>query len=125
MGTREEPFERQCPFCGNGMRERCAIYPCDDDYIRKEFKCTKCGHAVWVSSLSPVYKPLEYLKAKRGEIALKLNALYNKYYDLRDITTAPIKGLEIVKERIKKLNKELDKLDKKIYKIRLERKENE
>ena len=125
MGTREEPFERQCPFCGNGMRERCAIYPCDDDYIRKEFKCTKCGHAVWVSSLIPVYKPLEDLKAKRGKIALKLNALYNKYYDLRDITTALIKGVEIVKERIKKLNKELDKLDKKIYKIRLERKENE
>ena len=124
MGTREE-FERQCPFCGNGMRERCAIYPSDDDYIRKEFKCTKCGHAVWVSSLSPVYKPLEELKAERGEIALKLNALYNKYYDLRDITTAPIKGVEIVKEHINKLRKELDKLDKKINKVRRERKENE
>lgn len=125
MGTREE-FERQCPFCGNGMRELVANYPGDDDdYIIKEFKCQKCGQSVWVSSRRPVYKPLEELKAKRGEIALKLNALYNKYYDLRDITTAPIKGVEIVKERIKKLNKELDKLDKKIYKVRRERKENE
>ena len=125
MGTREEPFERQCPFCGNGMRERCAIYPCDDDYIRKEFKCTKCGHAVWVSSLSPVYKPLEDLKAKRGEIALKLNALYNKYYDLRDRTMSPTKEMGIVKEHINKLRKELDKLDKKINKVRRERNENE
>ena len=124
MKTREE-FERQCPFCGNGMRERVADRLLDDDYIRKEFQCQKCGQTVWVSSRRPVYKPLEELKAERGKIALKLNALYNKYYDLRDITTAPIKGVEIVKERIKKLNKELDKLDKKINKVRRERKENE
>ena len=125
MGTREE-FERQCPYCGKGMRELVANYQGDDDYyIIKEFKCRNCGQAVWVSSRRPVYKPLEELKAERGEIALKLNALYNKYCDLRDVTTAPIKGVEIVKERIEKLNKELDKLDKKINKVRLERKENE
>lgn len=125
MGTREE-FERQCPFCGNDMRELVANYPGDDDdYIRKEFKCQKCGQSVWVSSRRPVYKPLEELKAERGEIALKLNALYNKYYDLRDRTMSPTKEMGIVKERIKKLNKELDKLDKKINKVRRERKENE
>lgn len=126
MGTREE-FERQCPFCGRkDMRELVAdSAPDDDDYIKKVFKCQKCGHAVWVSSLSPVYKPLEELKAKRGEIALKLNALYNKYYDLRDRTMSPTKEMGIVKEHINKLRKDLDKLDKKIYKIRLERKENE
>lgn len=39
MGTREE-FERQCPFCGKGMRER-AAYQSYDDYIIKEFKCRK------------------------------------------------------------------------------------
>lgn len=123
MGTREK-FEIQCPYCGKGMLERVAVR-LDDDFIIGTFRCQNCGQAVWVSSRRPVYKPLEELKAERREIALKLNALYNKYYDLRDITTAPIKGVEIVKERIKKLNKELDKLDKKIYKIRLERKENE
>lgn len=126
MKTREEPFERQCPFCGKGMRERVANYPGDDDdYIRKEFKCQKCGQSVWVSSRRPVYKPLEELKAERGEIALKLNALYNKYYDLRDRTMYPTKEMGIVKEHINKLRKELDKLDKKIYKVRRERKENE
>lgn len=125
MGTREE-FERQCPFCGNGMRERVANYPGDDDdYIRKEFKCQKCGQYVWVSCPRPVYKPLEELKAERGEIALKLNALYNKYYDLRVRTMYPTKKMGIVKEHINKLRKELDKLDKKIDKVRLERKENE
>ena len=126
MGTREEPFERQCPFCGRkDMRERGAIYPCDDDYIRKEFKCTKCGHAVWVSSLSPVYKPLEELKAEWREIVLKLNDLYTKYYDLRDRTMSPTKEMGIVKEHINKLRKDLDKLNKKINKVRRERKENE
>lgn len=124
MGTREE-FERQCPFCGKGMRERAADSLLDDDFIIRTFQCQYCGRCVHVSSRRPVYKPLEELKAERGKIALKLNALYNKYYDLRDITTAPIKGVEIVKERIKKLNKELDKLDKKINKVRRERKENE
>ena len=125
MGTCEE-FERQCPFCGNGMRERVANYPGDDDdYIRKEFKCQKCGQSVWVSSRRPVYKPLEELKDERGKIVLKLNALYNKYYDLRDRTMSQTKEMGIVKEHINKLRKELDKLDKKIYKIRLERKENE
>ena len=125
MGTREE-FERQCPFCGNDMRELVANYPGDDDdYIRKEFKCQKCGQSVWVSSRRPVYKPLEELKAERGEIALKLNALYNKYYDLRDRTMSPTKEMGIVKELINKLRKELDKLDKKINKVRRERNENE
>ena len=125
MGTREE-FERQCPFCGNDMRELVANYQGDDDdYIRKEFKCQKCGQSVWVSSRRPVYKPLEELKAERGEIALKLNALYNKYYDLRDRTMPPTKEMGIVKEHINKLSKELAKLDKKIDKVRLERKENE
>ena len=125
MGTCEE-FERQCPFCGNGMRERVANYPGDDDdYIRKEFKCQKCGQSVWVSSRRPVYKPLEELKDERGKIVLKLNDLYNKYYDLRDRTMSQTKEMGIVKEHINKLRKELDKLDKKIYKIRLERKENE
>ena len=126
MGTREE-FERQCPFCGRkDMRELVAdSAPDDDDYIKKMFKCQKCGHAVWVYSLSPVYKPLEELKAKRGEIALKLNALYNKYYDLRDRTMSPTKEMGIVKEHINKLRKELDKLDKKINKVRRERNENE
>lgn len=126
MGTFEDELKRQCPYCSKGMCELVANYPGDDDdYIRKVFKCQNCGLAIWVSCPRPVYKPLEELKAERGEIALKLNALYNKYYDLRDITTAPIKGVEIVKERIEKLNKELDKLDKKIDKVRRERKENE
>lgn len=126
MGTREE-FERQCPFCGRkDMRELVANYPGDDDdYIRKEFKCQKCGQSVWVSSRRPVYKPLEELKAERGKIALKLNALYNKYYDLRDRTMSPTKEMGIVKEHINKLRKELDKLDKKINKVRRERNENE
>lgn len=124
MGTREE-FERQCPFCGNGMRERVAKRIVDDDFIIRTFRCQNCGGDVLVPSRRPVYKSLEELKAERGKIALKLNALYNKYYDLRDITTAPIKGVEIVKEHINKLRKELDKLDKKIDKVRLERKENE
>ena len=125
MGTREE-FERQCPFCGNDMRELVANYQGDDDdYIRKEFKCQKCCQSVWVSSRRPVYKPLEELKAERGEIALKLNALYNKYYDLRDRTMSPTKEMGIVKEHINKLRKELDKLDKKINKVRRERNENE
>ena len=125
MGTREE-FERQCPFCGNDMRVLVANYPGDDDdYIRKVFKCQNCGFSVWVSCPRPVYKPLEELKAERREIVLKLNALYNKYYDLRDITMAPTKGMEIVKEHINRLRKELDKLDKKINKVRRERKENE
>ena len=124
MGTREE-FERQCPFCGNGMRELVADRLVFDDFIIRKFRCQNCYQAGWFSSRRPVYKPLEELKAERGEIALKLNALYNKYCDLRDITTAPIKGAEIVKERIEKLNKELDKLDKKIDKVRQERKENE
>ena len=124
MGTREE-FEIQCPYCGKGMLERVAVRPLDDDFIIGTFRCQNCGQDVWVSSRRPVYKPLEELKAERWEIALKLNALYNKYYDLRDITTAPIKGVEIVKEHINKLSKELAKLDKKIDKVRLERNENE
>lgn len=124
MKTREE-FERQCPYCGKSMRECVANCLAFDDFIIRTLQCQNCGGCVHVSSRRPVYKPLEKLKAERGGIALKLNALYNKYYDLRDIATAPIKGVEIVKERIKKLNKELDKLDKKINKVRLERKENE
>ena len=124
MGTREE-FEIQCPYCGKGMLERVAVRLLDDDFIIGTFRCQNCGQDVWVSSRRPVYKPREELKAERWEIALKLNALYNKYYDLRDITTAPIKGVEIVKEHINKLSKELAKLDKKIDKVRLERNENE
>ena len=123
MGTREE-FEIQCPYCGKGMLERVAVR-LDDDFIIGTFRCQNCGQAVWVSSRRPVYKPLEELKAKRMEIALKLNPLYNKYCDLRDVTMPPTKEMGIVKEHINKLRKELDKLDKKIYKIRLERKENE
>ena len=123
MGTREE-FEIQCPYCGKGMLERVAIR-LDDDFIIGTFRCQNCGQAVWVSSRRPVYKPLEELKAKRMEIALKLNPLYNKYCDLRDVTMPPTKEMGIVKEHINKLRKELDKLDKKIDKVRLERNENE
>ena len=123
MGTREE-FEIQCPYCVKGMLERVAIR-LDDDFIIGTFRCQNCGQAVWVSSRRPVYKPLEELKAKRMEIALKLNPLYNKYCDLRDVTMPPTKEMGIVKEHINKLRKELDKLDKKIDKVRLERKENE
>ena len=66
MGTREE-FERQCPFCGKGMRELVAnCLGDDDDYIIKEFKCQKCGQSVWVSCRRPVYKPLEDQQAERG-----------------------------------------------------------
>lgn len=126
MKTREE-FERQCPYCSKGMCKLVADYPGEDNdnYTRKVFKCQNCGQTIWASYPRPVYEPLEDLKAKRGEIALKLNALYNKYYDLRDRTMSPTKEMGIVKEHINKLRKELDKLDKKIYKIRLERKENE
>lgn len=123
MGTREE-FEIQCPYCGKGMLERVAVR-LDDDFIIGTFRCQNCGQAVWVSSRRPVYKPLEELKAKRMEIALKLNPLYNKYCDLRDVTMPPTKEMGIVKEHINKLRKELDKLDKKIDKVRLQRKENE
>lgn len=125
MVTREE-FERECPFCGNGMREFIAnCPPYDDDYIKKEFKCQKCGQTVWVSSRRPVYKPLEELKAQRLEIALKLDALYDEYDDLRERTMYPTKEMGIVKEHINKLRKDLNKLDKKINKVRRERKENE
>ena len=124
MGTREE-FERQCPYCGKSMRERVANRLAFDDFIIRTLQCQNCGGCVHVSSRRPVYKPLEELKAEWREIVLKLNALYNKYYDLRDITTAPIKGVGIVKEHINKLRKELEKLDKKIKKVRLQRKENE
>ena len=122
MGTREE-FEIQCPYCGKGMLERVAVR-LDDDFIIGTFRCQNCGQAVWVSSRRPVYKPLEELKAERREIALKLNALYNKCC-LRDVTMSPTKEMGIVKEHINKLRKELEKLDKKINKVRLERKENE
>ena len=124
MGTREE-FERQCPYCGKSMRERVADRLLDDDFIIRTLRCQNCGQALCVSSRRPVYKTLEELKAERGEIALKLNALYNKYYDLRDRTMSPTKEMGIVKEHINKLRKELDKLDKKINKVRRERKENE
>ena len=123
MGTRAE-FEIQCPYCGKGMLERVAVR-LDDDFIIGTFRCQNCGQAVWVSSRRPVYKPLEELKAKRMEIALKLNPLYNKYCDLRDVTMPPTKEMGIVKEHINKLRKELEKLDKKIKKVRRERKENE
>ena len=49
---------------------------------------------------------------------MTLNALYNKYYDLRDRTMSPTKEMGIVKEHINKLRKELEKLDKKINKVR-------
>lgn len=124
MGTREE-FERQCPYCGKSMRECVANRLAFDDFIIRTLQCQNCGRCVHVSIRRPVYKPLEELKAERGEIALKLNALYNKYYDLRDRTMSPTKEMGIVKEHINKLSKELAKLDKKIDKVRLERKENE
>ena len=124
MGTREE-FERQCPYCGKIMRECVANRLAFDDFIIRTLQCQNCGGCVHVSSRRPVYKPLEELKAERGEIALKLNALYNKYYDLRDRTMSPTKEMGIVKEHINKLRKELEKLDKKIKKVRLQRKENE
>ena len=124
MGTREE-FERQCPYCGKSMRECVANRLAFDDFIIRTLQCQNCGQAVWVSSRRPVYTPLEELKAKRMEIGLKLNALYNKYYDLRDRTMSPTKEMGIVKEHINKLRKELDKLDKKIKKVCLQRKENE
>lgn len=124
MGTREE-FERQCPYCGKSMRECVANRLAFDDFIIRTLQCQNCGGCVHVSSRRPVYEPLEDLKSERGEIALKLNALYNKYYDLRDRTMFPTKEMGIVKEHINKLRKELDKLDKKIDKVRRERKENE
>ena len=124
MRTREE-FEMQCPYCGKIMRECVTNHLAFDDFIIRTLQCQNCGQAVWVSSRRPVYKPLEDLKAKRMEIALKLNPLYNKYYDLRDRTMSPTKEMGIVKEHINKLRKELDKLDKKINKVRRERKENE
>ena len=123
MGTREE-FERQCPYCGKIMRECVANRLAFDYFIIRTLKCQNCGQDVWVSSRRPVYKPLEELKAERREIALKLNALYNKCC-LRDVTMSQTKEMGIVKEHINKLRKELDKLDKKIDKVRLERKENE
>lgn len=125
MKTREEPFERQCPYCGKGMRERPAKNWISDDYIVRTFECQACGGYVHVSYPRPVYKPLEELKAEWREIVLKLNALYNKYYDLRDRTMPPTKEMGIVKEHINKLRKELEKLDKKINKVRRERNENE
>ena len=124
MGTCEE-FERQCPFCGNGMRERVADRLAFDDFIIRKFRCENCYQAGWFSSRRPVYKPLEELKAEWRGIVLKLNDLYNKYYDLRDRTMPPTKEMGIVKEHINKLRKELEKLDKKIKKVRLQRKENE
>lgn len=124
MGTREE-FERQCPFCGKGMRERAADSLLDDDFIIRTFQCQYCGRCVHVSSRRPVYKPLEDLKVEWGKIALKLNDWYSMYYDLREVTKTPTKEMRIVKEHINKLRKELDKLKKKINKVRLERKENE
>lgn len=125
MKTREEPFERQCPYCGNGMRECVANRLAFDDFIIRTLQCQACGGYVRVSCPRPVYKPLEELKAEWREIVLKLNALYNKYYDLRDRTMPPTKEMGIVKEHINKLRKELEKLDKKIKKVRLQRKENE
>lgn len=127
MKTREEPFERQCPFCGRkDMREFIAnCPPYDDDYIKKVFKCQKCGQTVWVSFPRPVYKPLEKLKAKQSEIVKKLNALYDEYYELRDLAIGPTKEMKIVEERFEKLRKEHVKLNKKIDKVRRERKENE
>ena len=124
MGTREE-FERHCPYCGNGMRELVANRLAFDDFIIRTLQCQNCGGCVHVSSRRPVYKPLEELKAEWRGIVLKLNALYNKYYDLRDRTMSPTKEMGIVKEHINKLRKELEKLDKKIKKVRLQRKENE
>lgn len=126
METFEEELEKHCPYCGRkDMREIIGYYlGDDDDYIKKEFKCPKCGRTVWYSRRRSVYKPLEELKSERLKIVLNLNALYSKYCDL-DMTMAPIKELKAVKERIKELNKELDKLDKKINKVRRERKENE
>ena len=131
MGTFEEELKKTCVYCGgNNIREIAVNCPLEDDELRdnynlRSFQCQYCGRCVHVSIRRPIYKPLEELKAERGEIALKLNALYNKYYDLRDRTMSPTKEMGIVKEHINKLRKELDKLDKKIDKVRRERKENE
>jgi len=125
MKTREEPFERQCPYCDKGMRERPAKNWISDDYIVRTFECQACGGYVHVSCPRPVYKPLEELKAKRGEIALKLNALEDEFCKLSDLTMVPTKEVDIVGERIIKLHKELNKINKKINKVRRERNENE
>lgn len=121
--TFEEALERPCPFCERGMCKLVADYPGDDDdnYTRKEFKCQNCGQTIWASYPRPVYKPLEELKAQRLEIVLKLDALYDEYDELRERTMYPTKEMWIVKEHINKLRKELDKLDKKINKVRRER----
>lgn len=119
MKTREEPFERQCPFCGKkDMRERVADRRLDDDYIRKEFQCQKCGQTVWVSSRRPVYKPLEELKLKQFAIAMELNALNDECFEQSKLRLETL-------ERIEKLSKEHNKINKKINKVRRERNENE
>ena len=131
MGTFEEELKKTCVYCGgNNIREIDVNCPLADDefwdnYTLRTFQCQYCGRCVHVSSRSPVYKPLEELKAERREIVLKLNDLYTTYYDLRDRTMSPTKEMGIVKEHINKLRKELEKLDKKIKKVRRERKENE
>lgn len=119
METREE-FERQCPYCGSkDMREFIAnCPPYDDDYIRKEFQCQKCGQTVWVSSRRPVYKPLEELKLKQFAIAMELNALNDECFEQSKLRLETL-------ERIEKLSKEHNKINKKIDKVRRERKENE
>lgn len=126
MGTREE-FERQCPFCGKGMRELVADYlGDDDDYIIKEFKCQKCG-SVWVSCRRPVYKPLEELKAERWEMEDKLDSAFTEFNRLwgslnaeNDVT----KELKAVKAAIDDLWIKLEQLDDKINETRSMR-ENE
>lgn len=117
MGTREE-FERQCPFCGNGMRELVANRRFFDDFIIRKFRCQNCGEDVLVSSLRPVYKPLEELKLKQFAIVMELNALNDECFEQSKLRLETL-------ERIEKLRKEHVKLNKKIDKVRRERKENE
>lgn len=123
MGTREEPFERQCPFCGRkNMRELVAdSAPDDDDYIRKVFKCQNCGRTVWVSCPRPVYKPLEELKAKRWGLERKLYSAYEEFDRLWDSLNAEndvTKELKAVKAAIDDLWLKLEKLDDKINETR-------
>lgn len=118
MKTREEPFERQCPYCGNGMRECVANRLAFDDFIIRTLQCQACGGYVRVSCPRPVYKPLEELKLKQFAIAMELNALNDERFEQSKLRLETL-------ERIEKLSKEHNKLNKKIDKVRRERKENE
>lgn len=122
MKTREEPFERQCPFCGRkDMRERVANRLAFDDFIIRTLRCQNCGRCVHVSSRRPVYKPLEELKAERWELERKLYSAYEEFDRLWGILNAEndvTKELKAVKAAIDDLWLKLEKLDKKINETR-------